>query len=52
MKQILITIAMLSIALALVIGVIVPLLTHGGETGNDAVLKGEAAITRIGQVLK
>lgn len=52
MKQIIITIAMLSIALALVIGVIVPLLTHGGETGDSAILKGEATITKIGQVLK
>ena len=52
MKQILITIAMLSIALALVIGVIAPLLTHGAETGNDAVLKGESAVIRIGQVFK
>jgi hypothetical protein len=52
MKQILITIAMLSIALALVIGVMVPLLTHGAETGDDAVLKGDAVITRIGHVLK
>jgi len=52
MKQILITITMLSIALALVIGIIVPIIKHGGETGNTAVLKGETVITRIGQVLK
>jgi hypothetical protein len=52
MKQILITISMLAIALALVIGVIVPIFKHGAKTGDTAVLKAEATITRIGQVLK
>lgn len=52
MKQILISITMLSIALALLIGIIVPIIKHGGETGNNAVLKGSAEITRIGQVLR
>lgn len=52
MKQLLITITMLSIALALIIGIIVPIVKHGGETGNTAVSKGKAEITRIGQVLR
>jgi len=52
MKQILITITMLAIALALVIGVIVPIFKHGAKTGDAAVLKGEATMARIGQVLR
>jgi len=52
MKQVLITITMLAIALALVIGVIVPIFKHSAETGNATVLKGEATLTRIAQVLK
>lgn len=52
MKQILITIIMLSTALALIIGVIVPIMKHGGETGEMAVLKGEAAASRIGGILR
>lgn len=52
MKQILITVAMLAIALALVIGVVVPIFEHGANTGNNAVLKGQATITRLVQVLK
>ncbi len=52
MKQIVITILMLSIALALIIGVIIPIFGHGANTGNIAVLKGQAAVTRIGQVIK
>lgn len=52
MKQILITISMLAISLALIIGVIVPIFKHGAETGNAAVANGEATITKIGQVIK
>lgn len=52
MKQIVITIIMLSIALALIIGVIIPIFGHGANTGNTATLKGQAAITKIGQVIK
>jgi len=52
MKHILITIIMLAIALALVIGVVVPIFQHGEKTGAVAVLKGEATMTRVGQVLK
>ncbi len=52
MKQIIITITLLSIALALIIGVIVPIFEHGAETGSAAVTKGEATITRIEQVLR
>ncbi len=52
MKQIVITIAMLALALALVIGVIIPLLQHGRETGNSAVIKGQAALPKIEQILR
>jgi hypothetical protein len=52
MKQIVITVALLAIALALVIGVIIPLFQHGAETGNNAVAKGSSAIPRIEQILK
>ncbi|MHB8062597.1 MAG: hypothetical protein ACYDG2_08190 [Ruminiclostridium sp.] len=52
MKQILITITMLAIALALIIGVIVPIFKHGAEMGDTAVSRGESIIARIGQVLK
>ena len=52
MKQIVITIIMLSIALALIIGVIIPIFGRCANTGNTAVLKGQAAITRVGQVIQ
>jgi hypothetical protein len=52
MKQIIITIIMLSIALVLIIGVIIPIFEHGAYTGNTAVLKGQAAITKIGRVIQ
>lgn len=52
MKQIFITIAMLAIALALVIGVVVPIFKHGTSTGNKAILEGQATITRIEQMLE
>ncbi|HEY5586475.1 MAG TPA: hypothetical protein VIK78_18535 [Ruminiclostridium sp.] len=52
MKQILITIMMLAIALALVIGVVVPIFKHGASTGDNAILKGQSTMTRIGQVLR
>lgn len=51
MKQVIITIIMLAIALALVIGVIVPLLSHGAETGNLAVTKGYGALPHIENIL-
>jgi hypothetical protein len=52
MKQILITVIMLSTALALVIGIIVPIMKHGEETGKTAVLKGEAAVSRMSGILR
>lgn len=52
MKQIIITIAMLAIALALVIGVIIPILEHGAETGNSAAAGAKTAVPRIEQILK
>lgn len=52
MKQILITIIMLAIALALIIGVIVPIFAHGAETGTNSVAKGRTVITRIEQILE
>ncbi|EGD47783.1 hypothetical protein Cpap_2186 [Ruminiclostridium papyrosolvens DSM 2782] len=51
MKQVIITIIMLAIALALVIGVIIPLLRHGAKTGNLAVTKGYGALPRIENIL-
>jgi hypothetical protein len=52
MKQIIITISMLAIALALITGVIIPLSEHCRETGANAVVQGHASITGIGQLLK
>lgn len=52
MKQIIITITMLAIALALIIGVIIPIFEHGAETGGTAVSQGRTTITRLGQVLR
>lgn len=52
MKQIIISIIMLSIALALVIGVIIPIFEHSANTGHTAVMKGNNAISRIGQVVR
>ncbi len=51
MKQIIIAIAMLSIGLALIIGVVIPIFERGESTGDNAVLKGRAAITRVGQLI-
>ncbi len=51
MKQVIITIIMLAIALALVIGVIVPLIRHGAESGNLAVTNGYSALPRIESIL-
>lgn len=52
MKQIIITITMLAIALALIIGVVVPIFKHGYNTGNTAIFKGQVAIPRIGQMYR
>ncbi|HEX2925918.1 MAG TPA: hypothetical protein VHP38_06625 [Ruminiclostridium sp.] len=52
MKQIIISIAMLAIALALVIGVVVPLMEHGAETGNRSVTEGYNASPRLEDILK
>lgn len=52
MKQIILTITMLAIALALVIGVIIPLLEHGADTGKTAVIGGQTILPRIEQLLK
>lgn len=52
MKQIIITISMLSIGLALVIGVMVPIFTHSKIIGDTAVLRGQTEITRMGQVIR
>lgn len=52
MKQIIMAISMLAIAMALVIGVVVPLMRHGAETGDSAVTKGHNAIPRLEQILR
>lgn len=52
MKQIIITISLLAIALVLIIGVVIPLLEHGAETGHQAVTRAQASITAIGRIIK
>lgn len=51
MKQIIIAISMLSIGLALIIGVVLPIFERGESMGDSAVLKGRPAITRVGQLM-
>lgn len=51
MKQVIITITMLAIALALIIGVVVPLMGHGDRTGNIAVTRGHDVLTRLENIL-
>ncbi|AEY64403.1 hypothetical protein [Clostridium sp. BNL1100] len=51
MKQVIITIIMMAIALALVIGAVVPLIRHGAETGNLAVTKGYSVLPHIENIL-
>lgn len=43
---------MLAISLALVIGVVIPIFKHGARTGDNAVVTGQTAKTRIVQVFK
>ncbi len=52
MKQVIITISMLAIALALVISNIIPVMKHGAKTGESAVSVGRTAEVRIGEILK
>jgi flagellar basal body-associated protein FliL len=52
MKQIIISIAILAVALALVIGVIVPIFAHGSETGSNAVFKGTTVQTGLEAIIK
>ncbi|QNU67134.1 hypothetical protein EHE19_000845 [Ruminiclostridium herbifermentans] len=52
MKQIIIAISMLSVGLALIIGVVIPIFERGESTGGSAVLKGQSVITRVGQLIK
>ncbi len=52
MKQIILSIAMLAIALALVIGVIVPFYEHGAEQGDKASEQGRLVLTRLGNILE
>ncbi len=51
MKQVIITIVMLAIALALVIGVVVPLMRHGAGTGSIAVTRGQDVLPRLENIL-
>ncbi len=51
MKQVIITIVMLAIALALVIGVVVPLMRHGAGTGSTAVTRGQDVLPRLENIL-
>lgn len=51
-KQIILSIAMLAIALALVIGIIVPFYEHGAEQGDKASEQGRIVLTRLGNILE
>ena len=51
MKQIIFAISMLSIGLALIIGVVIPIFERGESTGDNAILKGQASITRVGKLM-
>lgn len=50
MKQIILSVAILAIALALVIGVIVPFCEHGAEQGDKASEQGRLVLTRIDNI--
>ena len=52
MKQVIITISMLAIALALVISSIIPVMTRGAGTGKTAVSEGRTAAVKIVEILK
>lgn len=52
MKQIILSIAMLAIALAIVSGVIVPLFEHGAEEGERAGEQGGVVYSRLSNILK
>ncbi len=52
MKQIILTVMLLAIALALILSVVIPLFQHGSDTGNNAVTNGRANIQKVGQILK
>jgi hypothetical protein len=51
MKQIVIAICMLAIALALVIGTVIPIFSHGAVSCRNAVTQGRTALPLIEQVL-
>jgi len=51
-KQIILSIAMLAIALAIVSGVIVPLFEHGAEEGERAGEQGGVVYSRLSNILK
>ena len=51
MKQIIISIALFALALALVIGVILPLTGHGKTMGESACERGEAASIRLESII-
>jgi hypothetical protein len=50
-KQIIIAISMLSVGLALIIGVVIPIFERGESAGDNAVLKGQSVISRVGQLI-
>ncbi len=52
MKQIIISIAMLAIALALIAGAVIPLMEHGTDTGGSAVSEGRAALPAVQGLFK
>ncbi|WP_154669464.1 hypothetical protein [Ruminiclostridium cellobioparum] len=51
-KQIIVSIVLLAIALALIIGVIIPLFEHGTAAGQKAVLQGEIVKSRLTEVIR
>lgn len=52
MKQIIISIAMLAVALALVVAVIIPLLEHGAAAGDTAVSAGRIILPEVKGLFK
>ena len=51
MKQIIISIALFALAMALVLGVIMPLSRHGKTMGESALDRGEAASIRLESIV-
>ncbi len=51
-KQILLSVILLAVAFALIIGVVIPLLEHGAGTGNEAIIQGRIVLSKVGNLLE